>query len=180
MFTSTIEASIDDLRWPACCCRCGSERYRVRQHIESVVTWTVIAVTTYRRIGVPVPVCTRCFHRRTSWYAGAAVFAAALIGAGSAWADRPYASYFFGALGLSIVYMLWRGLDAQPVRLLGLAEKTRSLTFRVYLPRTADALLASPTARPGTWKAVRRPFVHALVGVWLLAMAVAAISRFLH
>lgn len=179
MSTAIIDAPLDDLRWPRCCCRCGSERFSVRTHVESVVIMSVGAVTTYRRFGVPIPVCARCFHRRTAWYGGAAALFAAVLALASQWAGHAVVGYLAGALGLGIVYMLWRGLDAQPVRLVGFAEQTRVLTIKTWLVATEQALLAAPGARPGTWKPVRRPLVIALVVVWLVAMSGILVSRLL-
>lgn len=133
-------------------------------------------MTAYRRIGIRIPVCSRCAWRRAIWFSAAALIVAAALATGSTWDNLSYGGPVMGLLLLVAIGMVLYGLNAQPVRLLTFAADANALTLRVYSAKTADALLSAPRAKLGTYKAVRSRYMYAL-GLTLVLVVGAAVVK---
>ena len=171
-----LEAPIDNLRWPAACCRCGSDKYRTRVHSDDVVIWTVISITSSRKISVAVPVCDPCWYRSIYWYAPAALIIGGTLALGDRIEHLRYSGIVFLVLLMGGIAMILTGLRQRPLRLLAFNPEQRLLKLGVYHPRTTASLLAAPGARPAEHKAVRRGYLYAL-GALMVLLILAGLWR---
>ena len=167
----TIEAPIHRLAWPKACCRCGSSSYGIRKHTENVVSWTVISVTAYRNISLPIPVCNSCFYRRYFWYAAAVALAALVLVVGKFFESSEFGGIVMGSAMFLAIGLGFVGTRRQPLNMLSFNTNGNLLTLRVYNEVTAKALLSAEEAKEVVFHAVRRRYLWALAGTLLVVGA---------
>jgi hypothetical protein len=142
-----IDIRMGEIDWPQACCRCAGAEFSYRTRTENVVTRTVITATESRAITLAnVPVCDRCEHARSFWYAGAAVAAAVGLG-----------MLYFGAAesagGIMLTMFVLAVLLAivatrkSPIRIIRFDERNNSLKVQVYNRAIADEMRRREAAR---------------------------------
>ena len=171
-----IEARLDELAFPPCCCRCASRDFVWRSHTEKVVLWTVLSVTKYRQITLKIPACDRCVFRQWLWYGGAA----ALFGL--VWLILSHASDrgsdvsafillpIFAAIG-----MILKGQASKPLNILGVDSEDGMIKLKIRNETVARQMLKQRAHHEGEHRIVRRPLLIVL-GVVLVPFLFAVVS----
>jgi hypothetical protein len=144
----------------------------VRQHTENVISWTVVGVTAYRNISIPIPVCSRCFYGRYFWYGAAVTLTAMGLVLGKNLEASAFGGVIMGGLMLLAVGLGFVGTRRQPLNMLSFNAKGELLTLRVYNGATANALLAAEGAKEVVFRAVRSGYLWVFGGTLLIVVAV--------
>ena len=139
-----VQTGFDELRWPSCCCGCGSRAFKWRAHSERVVVWTVLSVTKYREITLQMPACDDCMRRAWHWYAAAAVVLGlcGLYVMHQTGRNQDVGVGFLVPFALGIGLIL-KGLAAKPLKILGFDGDNRTIRLKFRNEDTARQLRAA-------------------------------------
>jgi hypothetical protein len=173
-----VEVPLSSIAWPKCCCKCGSEDYSFRSHTENVVVWTVISVTSYRKITLPIPVCGRCAHRHIRWYGGALLLALAAFATPNFTAQSAsYLGPLMAAMLVIAVAMALAGLSSAPINILGYSAEHSTIKVKIKNDRVAEALLRGPGSMVSSHSPVRRVYLYAFLATMVLVVGGAWLAR---
>lgn len=175
-----VEVPLNSIAWPKCCCRCGSADFSFRGHTENVVVWTVLSVTSYRKITLPIPVCNRCAIRHLRWYGGAVLLAlAAFATLGLLSPSARYAGPLTAAVLAIAIAMALLGVNSAPINILGYIAEHDAIKVKIRNDRVAEALLCGPGSKPSSHSPVRRGYLYAFLATMVLVVGGAWLVRLL-
>jgi len=174
-----IELPAQRITWPSRCCRCGKADHAWRTHTENVVAWTALAVTRYRRISLPIPVCGDCARKRMFWFAAAALFFGIpllLHPLGVDLEKVPTALILASAVAAIVCALV--GQRSMPINILRFDPDRKRVRLRIHHDDVARALLANPDSEEVEHRHVRRGLLIA-GGATLAIAGIAAIASLL-
>ena len=174
-----VEVGMDELAWPSCCCSCASRRFSLREHTEKVVLWTVISVTRYRVISLPIPVCDDCRRRSWFWYVpGALVLGLAFLMMTRSDGHGDSGGTLAGLAMLAGIALIWKGVKTKPLDILGFDPDARMLKLKIRADTVANALLRLPGSTRSDHRAVRKGYL-VVLGIVLLPFLLTVVKAML-
>lgn len=176
-----VELPFDSIRWPDCCCSCGSQAFAWRTHSEKVVVWTVISVTSYRQVSLPIPVCAPCSQRSLRWFAAAAALVAAGFGGLKLFeANGNGAAALCGLVILAGLGIALKATKAKPLNILKLDPDSRLVRLKIRNDEVADRVVASSGGAVAATEGGLAPMLLGVGLLMLLAMlAIKSLVRYL-